>query len=144
MAARSARISAPSPRSERFRANSIFRAGVFRSPWCVSATAPSDALLPEASQEETNGSRRLRLALDGGDVIAARPDGEEGGSFDEEGSLAARRHSERFPISVDAERGRGTIAEEYRDILLIGRLGAIVGTAFALIFVGVSLRRAGN
>ena len=107
----------------------------------IAALVPGDALLPEASQEEMNGSRRLRLALDGGDVIAARPGGEEGGSFDEDGSLTARRHSERFPISVDAERVRGTIAEEYRDILLIGRLGTILVTVFALIFVWASIRR---
>jgi len=110
----------------------------------IAALVPGDALLPEASQEETNGSRRLRLALDGGDVIAARPGGEEGGSFDEDGSLAARRRSERFPISVDAERGRGTIAEEYRDILLIGRLGSILVTGFAFIFVWLSIRRNRN
>ncbi|HXY89665.1 MAG TPA: EAL domain-containing protein [Xanthobacteraceae bacterium] len=107
----------------------------------IAALVPGDSLLPEASQEEMNGSRRLRLALDGGDVIAARPGGEEGGSFDEDGSLTARRHSERFPISVDAERVRGTIAEEYRDILLIGRLGTILVTVFALIFVWASIRR---
>ncbi len=110
----------------------------------IAALVPGDALLPEASQEETNGSRRLRLALDGGDVIAARPGGEEGGSFDEDGSLAARRHSERFPISVDAERGRGTIAEEYRDVLLIGRLGSILVTGFAFVFVWLSIRRDHN
>jgi len=107
----------------------------------IAALVPSEALLPEATQEETNGSRRLRLTLDGGDVIAARPEAEEGGAFDEDGSLVARRHSERFPISVDAERGRGTIAEEYRDILLIGRLGSILVTAFALVFIWFSIRR---
>ena len=107
----------------------------------IAALVPGDALLPEASQEEMNGSRRLRLALDGGDVIAARPGGEEGGSLDDEGSLTARRHSDRFPISVDAERGRGTIADEYRDILLIGRFGTVLVTVFALVFIWFSIRR---
>jgi sensor c-di-GMP phosphodiesterase-like protein len=110
----------------------------------IAALVSGDALLPEASQEETGASRRLRLILDGGDVIAARPGGEEGGSFDRDGSLIARRHSERFPVSVDAERSRSTIAEEYRDVLLLGRLGAILVTILAFVLIWFFIRRKHN
>jgi len=108
------------------------------------ALIPGETLLPEASPEEASGSRRLRLVLEGGDIIASRPGGEEGSSFDEKGSLTVQRRSERFPIMVDAERGRGTIADEYRDILLIGRLGAILVTGFGLGFFWLSFRREHN
>jgi len=107
----------------------------------IAALIPGEALLAEASQEATSGSRRLRLALDGGDVVAARPDGEEGATFDSDGSLVARRHSERFPLSIDAERGRGSIAGEYGDVLLIGRVGSLAVTGLAFAFAWFSLRR---
>src|SRR5262249_38702273 len=107
----------------------------------IAALIPGEALLPEASQDTTNGSRRLRLTLDGGDVVAALPDGEEGASFDAEGSLVARRHSERFPLSVDAERGRATVAGEYGDVLLIGRFGSFAVILLALALGWSALRR---
>jgi sensor c-di-GMP phosphodiesterase-like protein len=97
----------------------------------LAALIPSDTLLPEASPDETNGGRRIRVVLEGGNMIASRPVSEEGASF-EGGSIAVQRRSERFPILVDAERGRATIAGEYRDLLLMGRLAAILITALGL------------
>lgn len=110
----------------------------------IAALIPSETLLPDAGQGRANGSRRIRVSLDGGDVIASRPRGEEGASFDESGSLTVKRHSERFPIVVDVERGRGTIADEYRDILLLGRLGAILLTALGLGFAWLWIERGRN
>ncbi len=109
----------------------------------LAALIPAENLLPEASTEEANSSRRLRLMLDGGDTIASRPGGEEDGGFDE-GYLKVRRYSERFPIMVDAERSLSTIGDEYWDILMIGRLGAILVTALGLAFVGLTIRRNRN
>lgn len=110
----------------------------------LAALIPSETLLPEASPDETSGSRRIRVSLEGGDVIASRPHGEEGASFDEKGSLTVQRRSERFPLIVDVERGRGTIADEYRDILLLGRLGAILLTALGLGFMWLWIDRGRN
>lgn len=110
----------------------------------LAALIPSETLLPEATPDQTSGNRRIRVSLDGGDVIASRPQGEEGASFDEKGELTVQRHSERFPITVDVERGRETIAEEYRDILLIGRLGAILLTMFGLGFAWLWIDRGRN
>lgn len=98
----------------------------------VAALIPSDTLLPEASSEETSGGRRILVVLDGGSVISSRPESEEGTSFEQGGSITVQRRSERFPITVDAERGRATIADEYRDLLMMGRLAAILITALGL------------
>lgn len=98
----------------------------------IAALIPSASLLPETSPEDTNGGRRIRVVLEGGDIIAARPESEEGSSFEKGGSIAVQRRSERFPILVDTERGRSTIADEYRDLLLMGRLAAILITALGL------------
>jgi sensor c-di-GMP phosphodiesterase-like protein len=110
----------------------------------LAALVPSETLLPEASPDRIGGSRRIRVSLDDGDVIASRPRGEEGASFDESGSLTVKRRSERFPIAVDVERGRGTIADEYRDILLVGRLGAILLTLLGLGFAWLWIERGRN
>jgi len=98
----------------------------------IAALIPSDTLLPEASPEETNGGRRIRVVLEGGSMIASRPVSEEGTSFEKGGTIAVQRRSERFPILVDAERGRTTIADEYHDLLLMGRIAAILITALGL------------
>lgn len=92
----------------------------------IAALIPSQTLLPDASLEGGNGSRRVRVILEGGDVVAAYPESEEGAKTDESGSLVVQRHSERFPLGVTVERGRATVAEEYRDLLMIGRFAAIL------------------
>lgn len=98
----------------------------------LAALIPSNTLLPEAGAEEANGGRRIRVVLDGGEVIASQPQSEEGTSFEKDGSIGVQRRSERFPILVDAERGRATIGDEYRDLLMMGRLAAILITALGL------------
>jgi sensor c-di-GMP phosphodiesterase-like protein len=92
----------------------------------IAALIPSQTLLPEMSLEEGNGSRRVRVVLDGGNVVAALPESEEGVKSDGDGSIVAQRHSERFPLAVSVERGRVTVAGEYRDLLIIGRFAAIL------------------
>lgn len=92
----------------------------------IAALIPSQTLLPETNPEDTSGSRRVRIILDGGSVVAARPESEEGAKLDDTGSIVVQRHSERFPLSVTAERGRATVVDEYRDLLMIGRFAAIL------------------
>lgn len=98
----------------------------------IAALIPSDTLLPEGNPDEMNGGRRIRVVLDGGSIIAARPASEETGTFDKSGSLSMQRRSDRFPITVYAERGRSTIADEHRDLLMMGRLAAVLITALGL------------
>jgi sensor c-di-GMP phosphodiesterase-like protein len=110
----------------------------------LTALIAADALLPEISFEDDAGSKRLRLALESGDLIAASPAGDEGIGLDDGRSLAVRKSSDRYPIAVVAERSRGTLAEEYQDLLMIGRLGSTVFFAFGLGFLWLSVRRNHN
>jgi sensor c-di-GMP phosphodiesterase-like protein len=110
----------------------------------LAALIPADTLLPEASPDETNGGRRLRVVLEGGSMIASRPISEEGVSFDKSGVIAVKRHSERFPILVDAERGRTTIADEYHDLLLMGRMAAVLITVLGLSLAWLWIERDRN
>lgn len=107
----------------------------------LSAIVSAEALLPDAVSGEESGSRRLRLLLESGEVIATRPTGDGGAGLEEVHSLAVQWHSERYPIAIIAGRSRSTLATEYHDVMLMARLGAALFVAFALIFVLLSVRR---
>jgi sensor c-di-GMP phosphodiesterase-like protein len=110
----------------------------------LSPIIAADALLPDTSIGNGGGSRRLRLLLESGDVIATQPTGDEGAGLDEGRSLAVQWHSERYPIAVIAERSRRTLAAEYQEILFVSRLGAILFVILVLAFVWLSVRRTRN
>jgi sensor c-di-GMP phosphodiesterase-like protein len=102
----------------------------------ISALVSAESLLPEID----DGGRRFRLMLEGGEVVAARPLGEDSASRDDR-SLSVRWRSDRFPLTVIAERSRGSIAEEYDDLLLIARLTPTIVSFFVIAFSWLSVRR---
>ncbi|MDO8533991.1 MAG: EAL domain-containing protein [Xanthobacteraceae bacterium] len=110
----------------------------------LSSIVAADALLPDTVFDDGRGSRRLRLTLGSGDVISTRPAGDEGAGLDDGRSLTVRKSSDRYPIAIVAERSRETLADEYQDLLMIGRLGSTVFFAFGLGFLWLSVRRNHN
>jgi len=93
-----------------------------------------DLLLPEVDLEEGAGGKRMRLMFASGEMIAARPRGDEGIGLDDGGSLGIRRSSDRYPVMVVAEQSRSALASEYRDLQFFARFSALV-----LLTVGTGL-----
>jgi sensor c-di-GMP phosphodiesterase-like protein len=107
----------------------------------LAALIATDVLLPEIELQETAGGRRLRLMFENGEMIAARPTGDEGFGLDDGRSLAVRQASERYPIFIVAELGRGAFAAEFRDLQMIARAAVMLLIAFGLTLVALTVRR---
>jgi sensor c-di-GMP phosphodiesterase-like protein len=103
----------------------------------LSALISAESLLP-ATEE---GSPRFRLLLTNGEVIAARPVGEENAPSADGLFVSVRAKSSRFPVAVMAERSRGAIADEYDDVLLIARLTPTIVSFFVIAFSWLAIRR---
>jgi sensor c-di-GMP phosphodiesterase-like protein len=103
----------------------------------LSALISGESLLP-ATEE---GSPRFRLLLSNGEVIAARPVGEENAPSAEGLFVSVRAKSSRFPVAATAERARAAIADEYDDVLLIARLTPTIVSFFVIAFSWLAIRR---
>ncbi|MEX2127129.1 MAG: EAL domain-containing protein [Xanthobacteraceae bacterium] len=107
----------------------------------LSALIAVDALLPDVDLEEGVGGKRLRLMFENGEMIVARPAGDEGLGLDDGRSLVARQVSERYPIVIVAEHSRSALASEYRDLQFIARFAALALMAFGFGLFWLSTRR---
>ena len=110
----------------------------------LGALIPADVLVPETVEVDFQGGRSLRLVLDNAEIVAARPTGDEGLSIDPVRTIAVQLRSERFPVGVIVERTRATLGEEYRDILMFGRICSALITILAFAFSALYLRRNRN
>ena len=107
----------------------------------MAAVVSVDVLLPEIDLGEGAGGKRLRLMFESGEMIAARPSGDEGLGLDDGQSLTVRQHSTRFPIVLVAEHSRGALASEYRDLQFIVRAAMLMLLGLCLGPVAFSLSR---
>jgi len=107
----------------------------------LGALIPSDFLVPDTLDGDFQDGRSLRLVLDNAEIVAARPVGDEGLSTDNTRTLGVHLKSERFPVAIVVERSRATLAEEYRDLTSIGRIGSTLITLLALAFAALYFRR---
>jgi sensor c-di-GMP phosphodiesterase-like protein len=96
----------------------------------LSALIAVDALLPDIELEEGARGKRLRLMFDNGEMIAARPAGDEGIGLDDGRSLNIRQPSDRYPVVIVAEHSRSALATEYRDLQVIARFATLVLVVF--------------
>jgi len=110
----------------------------------LGALVPSEFLLPDTYEGDYQGGRSLRLYLDRSEVIAARPAGDEGLSADDTRMIGFHIRSDRFPVSVSAERTRATLSEEYSDLLMIGRLCSALITILTFALGALYVRRNRN
>ncbi len=107
----------------------------------LGALIPADYLVPDTLDGDFQDGRSLRLVLANAEIIAARPAGDEGLSIDHTRTLGVKLKSERFPISIVVERARATLAEEYRDLISMGRIGSALVTLLAFAFAALYFRR---
>ena len=110
----------------------------------IAALIAIDALLPDFDLEKVNGGRRLRLMFTSGELIAMRPNGDEGRSFDEGAALSVRKSSERYPIVMVGEFTREALGQEFSGLQLIARSAMLVLLAFGTGFIWMALRRNGQ
>ncbi len=103
----------------------------------LTALISGETLLP-ATEE---GSPRFRLLFTNGEVIAARPVGEENAPSAEGLFVSVRAKSSRFPIAATSERARAAIADEYEDVLLVARLTPTIVSFFVIAFSWLAIRR---
>lgn len=101
----------------------------------------AEALLPDVELERDEGIKRIRLMLANGELISARPAGDEGAGLDDGRSLSVERKSDRYPLTVFAERSRRTIATEYQDLQFIVRFCSLFLAVFALALFWLTVRR---
>jgi sensor c-di-GMP phosphodiesterase-like protein len=107
----------------------------------IGALIPADLLVPDSLDGDSQDGRSLRLVLDNSEIVAARPIGDEGLSIDQTRTLGVHLKSERFPIAIVVERTRATLADEYRDLTSIGRIGSTLVTILAFAFAALYFRR---
>ena len=107
----------------------------------LAALVAIDVLLPEVDLGEGAGGKRLRLMFEGGEMITARPTGDEGLGLDDGQSIAVRQHSARFPIMLVAEHSRVALASEYRDLQLVARIAMLLLVGICIGSAWLSLRR---
>ncbi len=107
----------------------------------LGALIPAEFLVPDTLDADFENGRSLRLLLDDAEMIAARPTGDEGMSIDHQRTLGVQLKSERFPVAILVERSRATLADEYRDLLSVGRIGSALVTLLALAFAALYFRR---
>ncbi len=107
----------------------------------LGALVPAEFLVPDTLDGDFQNGRSLRLVLDNAEIVAARPTGDEGMSIDHTRTLGVHLKSERFPVAIVVERSRATLADEYRDLMGVGRIGSALVTILALAFVALYFRR---
>jgi sensor c-di-GMP phosphodiesterase-like protein len=107
----------------------------------MGALVAAEALLPEMELDSDVGIKRIRLIMTSGDLISARPAGDEGAGLDEGRSLTVEHRSERYPITVFAERSLRAIATEYQDLQFIVRFVCLFLALFALALFWLTVRR---
>lgn len=107
----------------------------------LGALIPAEFLVPDTLDADFENGRSLRLLLEDAEMIAARPTGDEGMSIDHQRTLGVQLKSERFPVAILVERSRATLADEYRDLLSVGRIGSALVTLLALAFAALYFRR---
>ncbi len=107
----------------------------------LGALVPAEFLVPDTLDGDFQNGRSLRLVLDNAEIVAARPAGDEGMSIDHTRTLGVHLKSERFPVAIVVERSRATLADEYRDLMSVGRIGSALVTILALAFVALYFRR---
>jgi sensor c-di-GMP phosphodiesterase-like protein len=110
----------------------------------LGALIPAEFLVPDTLDSDFQDGRSLRLVLDNAEIVAARPIGDEGMSIDHSRTLGVHLKSERFPIAVVVERTRATLADEYRDLTSVGRIGSALVTILAFAFAALYFRRNRN
>lgn len=110
----------------------------------LGALVPAEFLVPDTLDGDFQNGRSLRLVLDNAEIVAARPTGDEGMSIDHARTLGVHLKSERFPIGIVVERSRATLADEYRDLMSVGRVGSALVTILLLAFAALYLRRNRN
>jgi sensor c-di-GMP phosphodiesterase-like protein len=79
--------------------------------------------------------------FESGEMIAARPNGDEGLGLDDGQSLVVRQASSRFPLVLIAEHSRSALASEYRDLQFIVRAAMLMLLGLCLGPVIFSLTR---
>jgi sensor c-di-GMP phosphodiesterase-like protein len=109
----------------------------------LAALVAIDVLLPEIDLGEAAGGKRLRLMFESGEMIAARPAGDEGLGLDDGQSIAFHQHSTRFPIVLVAEHSRAALAKEYRELQFIARIAMLllVGACAGPAWIAMRRRR---
>jgi sensor c-di-GMP phosphodiesterase-like protein len=107
----------------------------------MAAVVSVDVLLPEIDLGEGTGGKRLRLMFESGEMIAARPSGDEGSGLDGGQSLTVRQQSSRFPLVLIAEHSRSALASEYRDLQFIVRAAMLMLLGLCLGPVALSFTR---
>jgi len=101
----------------------------------------TEALLPEIEFGRDEGIKRIRLQVESGELISARPAGDEGAGLDDGRSLVVQQRSERYPMMIVAERSRRAIAVEYQDLQFIVRSCLLFVSIFALVVFWLTVRR---
>lgn len=107
----------------------------------LAALVAADALLPDFELDPGNGSRRMRLTLENGEVIMIRPRGEVVEPPEPGETITVQQASVRYPISILAERSVRTLARDYGDVQFLARLSAGIVIAFVLGVVLLFARR---
>ncbi len=107
----------------------------------LAAMIATEALLPEIEFAPDEGIKRIRLLLESGELISARPAGDEGAGLDDGRSLMVDEKSERYPVTIVAERSRRAIAGEYQDLQFILRVVSLFLAVFALVVFWLTVRR---
>jgi sensor c-di-GMP phosphodiesterase-like protein len=107
----------------------------------LGALVAIDMLLPEIDLGESAGGKRLRLMFESGEMIAARPPGDEGIGLDDGQALSVTQHSTRYPIMLVAEHSRSALAAEYRDLQSAARVAMLLLVGICLAPAWLSLRR---
>lgn len=107
----------------------------------LGALIPAEFLVPDTLDADFQDGRSLRLVLDNAEIVAARPVGDEGMSIDQSRTLGVHLKSDRFPIAVVVERTRATLADEYRDLMSVGRIGSTLVTILIFAFAALYFRR---
>lgn len=107
----------------------------------LAAMIAPEALLPDLELEPDEGIKRIRLMMASGELITARPAGDEGAGLDDGRSLTVEQRSDRYPMIVYAERSRRAIAAEYQDLQFIARFCSLFIAVFALVLFWLTVRR---
>ncbi len=107
----------------------------------IATLVAAEALLPEIGMDRDEGIKRVRLMLASGELISARPTGDEGAGLDEGRSLTVEQRSDRYPMTIVAERSRRAIAVEYQDLQFIVRFCSLFLAVFALVLFWLTVRK---
>jgi len=107
----------------------------------IVALVAIDALLPDFELEKVSGGKRLRLLFTSGELIAMRPSGDEGRSFEDGAALSVRKASDRYPIVMVGEFTREALGREFSSLQLIARGAMLVLLGFGIGLIWMAMRR---